>query len=338
MGGDTLLRYLLIGNLQRETIIPLTGRPKVDFCGGDLLYTAGGLGIWGDCAGLVARVGENFNLSDIGIFKSLGFSTKGISVLPETIDQRAFYAWSDAETYTQDNPVSEFAKRGFEFPHTLLGYHLEQTAPNSRLSHTSLTIRSSDIPLDYFDATAAHIGPVDYISHSLLPSALRNNGVSTVTIQPCEGYMNPIFWDEIPHLFKDITAVIVPEKRLRNLFQGRSADTWEMASALLGWGCEFVVVTRGQKEVYLMDAMHKDKWIIPLYGVQAVDPTGMVDIFCGGFLYGFRTTYNAGIACAYGSAAASLSLEGSRPDFLFTTLPGLANARFEYLKSFIRQI
>jgi sugar/nucleoside kinase (ribokinase family) len=192
--------------------------------------------------------------------------------------------------------------------------------------------------VDYLDATAAHLCPIDYLTHTLLPAVLRQNGFSTVTLDPSSGTMSPTFWDDIPALVTGLTAFLPNEEEMRRLFHGRSTDLWQMMETIADYGCEIVVVKRGERGQLLYDRSTKVRWEIPAYPARVVDPTGAGDSFCGGFLAGYRQTYEPLQAALYGSISASLTVEGSGIFYALDALPGLAQARLEALKEGIRKV
>ncbi len=227
---------------------------------------------------------------------------------------------------------------GLPFPKELLGYRDTSTSLNSRtqLQHTSL--RQGDIPEDYLDATAAHLCPIDYLTHSLLPAVLRQAEFSTVTLDPSPGYMNSTYWDDMPALITGLTAFLPSEEEMCTLFQGRSQDLWQMAEAIAGYGCEIIVIKRGEGGQMLYDAASRTRWEVTAYPSRMVDPTGAGDAFCGGFLAGYRRTYDPLEAVLYGNISASLVVEGNGPFYALDALPGLAQARLEALRQSVRKI
>lgn len=337
MDSVPLLRYLLFGQLKRDTILPLEGKPQVDIPGGNLFYAAAGLRLWSNGCGLVGRVGEDYPQEWLSAFEKFGLDRRGIKTLPEAVDVRAFYAYLDENTFQQDNPVSHFARLGEPFPKSLLGYTSPTFQLDSRTQPGNLSLRMTDIPEDYFDATAAHLCPMDFISHNMVPSALRRGQVTTITLDPGAGYMTPIFWDDIPALVKGLSAFICSETKLTSLFQGRSTDPWEMAETIASYGCEFVVVKRGARGQYLYDSVTKAGWQVPAYPARIVDPTGGGDAFSGGFLTTLRETYDPLEAVLRGSISASFVMEGSGPFYALDTLPALPQARLESLRGMVRK-
>lgn len=332
------LRFILAGSLRRDFIIDLNGRPHLDIPGGNLPYAAIGLSIWEQGVGLVARIGEDYPQSWLRDWQDRGIDTAGIKILDQTVDLRRFINYADADTPQSDNPVSHFAQRGLPFPKALLGYQNPAQQPDSRTISTIHTLRLTDLPSHYLDATAAHLCPLDYLSHSIMLPRIQQGNISTITIEPSKGYMNPNFWDDIPNLVKGVTAFHTNEEKIRALFQSRTTDLWEMAEKISSDGCEMVVIKRKAAGQYLYDAASKTRWMIPAYPSRVVDPTGAGDAFCGGFLAGYRTSYDPIEAALCGNISASLVVEGSGPHYPLEALPGLAQARADSLRSSVRKV
>lgn len=333
--------YLVLGQLRREYILLSDGRQALDQIGGNALYAAGGLGIWSatdEPIGLVARIGEDFPRDWLTEIENQGLDTAGVKVLGEPLDLRAFYAYSDQTTRHQDDPVTHFARRGLSFPKALLGYRNQDFEPQrkTRLGHTSL--RGSDLPEVYRSARAAHLCPLDYLSHSLMPAELRQAGVQTVTLDPGPGYMHTAFWDDVPGLLPGLTAFLPAEEDLRELYRGRTQDLWEMAEGLAGYGCEIILITAGASGQYLYDAPGRSRYEIPAYPARVQDVTGAGDAFAGGFLAGYQHTYDPLQAALYGNVSASLAVEGCGPFFPLEALPGLQQARLETLTDLVRRV
>jgi ribokinase len=150
--------------------------------------------------------------------------------------------------------------------------------------------------------------------------------------------MSPTFWDDIPALVTGLTAFLPNEEEMRKLFHGRSTDLWQMMETIADYGCEIVVVKRGERGQFLYDRATKMRWEIPAYPAKVVDPTGAGDSFCGGFLAGYRRTYDPLQSALYGSISASLTIEGSGIFYALDALPGLAQARLNALKEGIRKV
>lgn len=329
------LRFVIAGSLNRDFILPISGEPRLDALGGDLVYAATGLRLWGETAGLLARVGKNFPFEWLSPLRDQGFDLSGIRTLTGELEHRRFLAHSDlSSTHTLD-PVQQFASRGLPFPPGLLGYQSPKKTHCSRTMPMQHSLQISDVPEEYLEASAVHLCPIDYVSHLMLPSLFRQGQATTITLTPCPGYMDPSFWEEIPGLLSEVTAFITSEAELRNLFRGRQTGLWEMATILGNFGPEYILIRTEEWAFYLYDRVSKNRWIVPLYQTRIVDPTGALDAFAGGFLAGYRQTYDPLEGALVGSIAASLVMEGSDPFYALNAMPELIHLRLNALRDLL---
>jgi ribokinase len=111
-----------------------------------------------------------------------------------------------------------------------------------------------------------------------------------------------------------------------------------MIEALANYGCEFVVVKRGERGQLLYDVASRSRWEIPSYPARLVNPTGAGDAFCGGFLAGYRQTFDPLQAALFGNISASLVVEGTDPFYALDALPGLGQARLNALSESVRKL
>ena len=334
------LRYIIAGQLRRDFAILPSGQAILDVMGGNLLYSAVGLAIWepDSFPGLVARVGDDYPPHWVAECEQRGFDVRGIRLLPEPIDTRSFYIYIDRNMRLVDDPVAHFGRLGLNFPKQLLGYRPPLNTFDSRTRLTPYSLRQVDIPEDYLDATAAHLCPVDYLTHTLISAILRQEGFTTITLDPSAGTMTPTFYNDIPTLVNGLTAFLPSEAEMCNLFHGRVTDLWQMMEAIASYGVEFVVVKRGERGQWLYDAVSRSRWEVSAYPARVVDPTGAGDAFCGGFLAGYRRTYDPLEAVLYGNISSSLVVEGSGPFYAMEALPNLAQARLFALRDTVRKM
>jgi sugar/nucleoside kinase (ribokinase family) len=333
-------RNILAGQLRRDFVVLPDGQLCLDIPGGNLLYAAAGLTVWEPSPppGLIARVGNDYPQAWLNEYSRRGLDTRGINILEEQVDLRSFYTYADLVQRVSEDPTAYFSKVGQPFPKDLYGYEAEKNEPDSRSRLSITSLRHVDIIPEYLDATAAHLCPVDFLSHSLLPAILRQAGFTMITIDPSPGYMNSSFRDDVPAVVTGLNAFLPSEEEVRNLFLGRSTDLWEMADELGSYGCEIIVIKRGELGQLLYDAVSRKRWEIPAYPVQTIDPTGAGDAFCGGFLAGFRDTFDPLQAVVHGNISSSLVIEGHGPFYAMDSLPRLAQARFEALAKSVREV
>lgn len=326
------------GQLRRQYLLPLDGRPLLDSPGGNLLYAAAGARLWNDSVALLARVGEDYPHDWLHQFEQKGMDPKGVKILPSSLDLRSFMVYTDPTIYQRSNPVSHFARLGMAFPKGLLGYQPPSTDADSRINTRPDSPKMMDIPSHYFNAKAVHLCPLDYLAHTLLAPAFRQGGVNTVTIDPGPGYMNGSFLNDLRSLLQGVTAFLPAEDDIRTLFWGRTTDLWEMAETLGSFGAEIVVIKRGARGQFVYDHGTGNKWEIPAYPGRMVDPTNTDDVFCGGFLAGLVAESDPLRATLHGNISASLSIEGSGAFYLLDAMPGLAQARMQSLADIVRLV
>ncbi len=333
-------RNILAGQLRRDFVVLPNGELRLDVPGGNLLYAAAGLVLWepNPSPGLVARVGEDFPPDWLNEFARRGFDTRGIHMLSQKVDVRSFLTYQDQSQRIDDDPMAYFASISQPFPKALLGYHSGGSGPDSRSRLSLTSLRQSDFIPEYMDATAAHICPLDYLSHSLLPAILRQAGFTLITLDPSPGYMDPSFRDDVASIVTGLNAFLPSEEEARSLFHNRNTDLWEICETLASYGCEIIVIKRGERGQLLYDAASRKRWEIPAYPVQTIDPTGVGDAFCGGFLAGFRKTFDPIQAAIYGNISASMVIEGHGPFYALESLPELAKARLEALSQSVREV
>jgi len=334
-------RYLFAGKLTRDYIVFPSGEPLIDVLGGNVLYAALGAVIWepDPPPAIIARVGEDYPHEWLERFKQLGINPQGINIIPEAVDLRSFVAILDSVTRANDEPVAHFARLGRPFPKALLGYHPPSfTTMDSRTRMQPTSLRSNDIPTEFLGAGVIHLCPMDYLTQSLLPAYFRQNQFTTVTLDPSVGYMNPTYWNDVSAILIGLTAFLPSEDGLRSLFQGKSDDLWEMAAALSDFQCEIIVINRGERGQLVYDAASKNKWEVPPYPARAINPIYARDAFCGGFLAGYRRSFDPLEATLFGNISASIVVEGQMADFALEVLPGLPEARLESLRNSVRKV
>lgn len=331
--------YIFSGTLSRDYFITAGGKPIIDILGGSLPYAAVGFKLWEESPpGIIGRVGEDFPQHWLKDLTNHGIDTRGITILPQAVDVRSFYVYTDKATRVTGEPIPFFSKLGLPFPKALLDYKDKSKNTCSRTTYSPTSLRREDIPDDYKEATIAHICPVDYLTHSLLPAVFRQIGYTTITLDPVPGYMNPTFWNEVPPLVTGVTAFLPAEEDLRSLFQGKTDDLWEMADSIAAYGCEIIIIKRGANGQYVLDAVADKRWEIPAYDSRLVNPTGVGDAFCGGFLAGYRQTYDPVEAALMGNISASIVSEGVGALFGLGVLQGLPQARLDHLRQSVRRI
>ncbi len=331
------LKYVTAGMLYRNHIITPNKKAFSDQPGGHALYTAAGISVWDKTTGILAKVNSNFPAEWFDLLSEQGLDTRGLQVEESDADLRAFYAYDQNGKIETENPLGLYAKLGLEFPKSLLGYVSPSHSEERKRELSSFQLKIRDIPSEYFDVSAVHICPLTYDSQLTLASMLHNQNITSITIDAGD-YLASQFWAELPALFTSVSAFHISERKINDLFFRRTKDLWEMAEGLAELGCDTIVIKRGALGQLLYDNHAKERWEIPAYPVNVIDPTGAGSAFCGGFLAGLRNTYDPLTSVLYGNVSASFSIEGASPFYCMGVMPGLQNARLEALRRVIKKV
>jgi len=318
---------LIIGRLQREYILPIQGPARVNQLGGNLPYTASALALWGGKAGLISRVNTDYPLEWLKPYEMMGFDLQGIVTTEERFDSRFFVVYKPPNISSYENPLSHFAERQIPFPDELFNYTPDTRRYCSKTDYMPYTIRVTDVPRPFLEANAAHICPIDFISHKILPSVLRGGMIQTLSMRATDCYMDPAFWEEIRNLIVDLSMFMLSESQALKLFQGRSVDLWEIARVLADYGPEYIIINAKDGSSWVLDRVENKRFIVPAWPITIADPTGGLNAFDGGFLYNYRKDYDVVHATVCGNLSAAFCMEGSGPEFLLETLPALRDAR-----------
>ncbi len=329
------VKFLSIGSLYNEFIIDHQGKAHQQIIGGPCLYAAGVMSFWGGHVGVSGIIGPDFPEGWKSKVNAHKVDCRGILQSDDFLDCRKFYAYPAPPVSKLENPVAFYASRGLSFPRELLGYSEELSEINWLHSSQFTTRLMENLPLDYMDATAAHLSPLDLTSHVQLTTRLFKGAIRTLSVQSHPSYMVSSRWDDIHLVVKDLTAFITTVGELQNLFLGRTQDIWDMMKGISGLGCTFVLVRNPGKNWLFYDSLRSTRYTIPDYPARLVDPTGYADAFSGGFLLHYVESHDPLHAAIMAAVAVSLKVERTGPFAIHDCLPGLDRSRYEAIRQTI---
>ncbi len=328
----------IIGSVHQDYYITHLGRAHVGVLGGSACYAAAGARLWTGDVAIFSRVGAHFPMELLAALQPLGISTAYIHRHDRPHIDRHFVAYISPEESTSENPSGHFRKAGLPLPKELLDY--TTVAPESGVGHAlSLqAYRPEDLPAMAGGLLGAHLAPAEYGTHALVSARLRELGVRLITLDPSSDYMRPARLNQLHTIVNGLDAFLPSLEEAQALFLSKAKQPREIAEALGGMGCRFVVLKRGPGGQVVWDAHARREWAVPAYPVRVVDQHGVGDAYCGAFLAGLARTSDVIEAALMGSVAASLALEGSGPGYLLDALPGLAEARLQALRPGVRAL
>jgi sugar/nucleoside kinase (ribokinase family) len=332
------LEYAIIGGIRRDYYILPQGETYLGVLGGHGVYAAAAARLWSDSVLLLCRVGSDFPASLLEEISRHGLNLEGIRRLDQPLECRRFFTYLSPEERLTSNPAAHFLRAGHSLPKDLIDYPDPAESRPDRQSLRPEAFHPDDLPSQLTGTRAAHFCPDEYLSHVLTPIRLRELGVSLITLDVSETYVEPRLGSELRDLISGLDALLLSEEEATGFFRPEEPDLWEMAEALGAMGCRFVVIKRGPGGAYAWDREAKRRWHIPAYPARVVDPTGAGDGYCGGFLVGLDRTQDVAEAALWGSVSASFTIEGIGALYAADTLPGLARARLEALRPLGRQV
>ena len=326
---------IILGKLNRETIVNRNKELFLDQPGGNLLYTGYGFALWGKTAGLVSRIGSDCPDEWLDDFAKNSLDTLGITKAPANCDSRRYFLVDSKNEVSEENPQKYFSSLNLPLPKVLLGYETDPRIIDNRKQGTEYTIRPENIPDEYLESRFLALCPVDFLTHNMIPAFFRARTGGEVFIHASSGYSHSSFFFDFPSLVNGASMVLISENNSKRLFLGKLDDTWQIAEAIASYGIEIVIVSRKNGGYDTLDAVHKKKYHIPSYPVNIIDPIGVDDAFFGGFLAGYLTSFDPLYASITGSATVSVKNEGSTPKFLLGILKDLLKARVDYIKEIV---
>lgn len=181
-------------------------------------------------------------------------------------------------------------------------------------------ITKKDIPDDCLDTRYILLGPILQEIDFDLVSFLKETTNSKVFLDP-QGLVRKIspdkqivYQSERENVKKIVSMVdfIKPNEHESVVITGTN-DPFVSAKMLVEWGSPVAIVTLAEKGSVVCDGENIVK--IPAYKTSAIDPTGAGDVYAGTFIYEHAKTENIVSSCLFASAAASIMVEHSGPDF-----------------------
>jgi len=339
------VKYAVVGGLREDFFITSGGEVYLRQLGGNAVYAAVGARLWArlceppaEPVGLVARIGRNYPGEWLPVIAARGIDTRGVTVVPESLDTRTFYAYLTPEERVDTEPVRHFSRVGVPLPPALIGYATSTEGQADRARLSPLAVRPGELPAGYFGALGFHLAPFDFTVHYSFPELLRRQGVGCVTCDPSIRYMQPSYAAEVQHLLGQLDAFLPSEMETRAFFAEPLDDLWPAAEAFGAMGAPCVVLKLGARGQFVYQTASGSKWHVPAYPASVVDVTGAGDAYCGGFLVGLAQTGDPLEAALRGCVSASLVIEGIGALYALDRPAQLATTRLAELRSAVRAI
>jgi ribokinase len=296
---------VLFGCLTSDNVVTADGVCQPQSFGGNAIYAALGARVWSDSVGVVARAGTGYPEACFDFLTGMGIGVEGIRRQPKPHGRNMVFIYSADGSRTRSVPAAVMAGIPPAERHRFSDTTLQPDAGQKWLEFSP---DADDMPKSWWQSVQGiHCAAIPMVRQGHVASAARRRVGARVWIQidspwqdrKAQGY------GEDESLLRTVDALLPSEADLKDYRPG--AGQGEALEALLGDGAKTVVLKKGALGCEIRDAGRSIA--IPAVAVDAVDPTGAGDAFCGGFLAGMIATRDIVQAARQGTVAASFAVE-----------------------------
>ena len=313
--------FLAVGNCTLDDVVTPDGQISPRQLGGNAVYAAAGMRVWGAEVSLVSVIGSDYPTTWLDQLAEAGIDVSAITQIqdPHLLRSRAFYFPDGSRTDRIDEARALLPDQAGD----IIDLESEYTDTGSPLHRRIWPSFCPDLTQWAGVASKAsyvHLAPGPLPCSRANASFLKRLRGDRILITFDWPWWD---WDQeaqtdldllqnLDYLLPSIEELTMHADALFNI----DADTrnegqhiFDAARRLLALGPQGIGVKMGARGMRLL--LHEERnWIqIPTYRTEAVDPTGAGDAFCGGFLVGLAQTGNAVQAALYGAVSASFIIE-----------------------------
>ncbi len=336
-GASAMVKAFTTGGIIVDNVVTADGLVHREAMGGNAVYSAAGARLWLDDVGIVGVVPSNYPMRWLSDLQHAGIDTAGVTVLNETVDCSEWFFYR-ADGSRADHLHAEpgtfeafgFGARLSEAQAAAFEAHLRQRPASGqgfaafRQEHP---VQSEHVPLAFRSARGVHLAPNAPAAQRRLAQDLHGPG-RLITLDP-GSHVAAIAAESLPELFCLLDAVLPSEKELSIMAPAASREQGLLS--LIRTGVPIAAVKLGREGAMLCAREWPCCVRIPSIAVNALDPTGAGDAFCGGFLAGLILTGDPLCAACCGTVSASFAVQQFGPFHLLAASRREAVSRWRAL-------
>lgn len=292
--------FFSFGNMSIDDLVFVDGTTRWCVPGGDAVYAALGMSVWGVRPSVVARYGPDYPIDAIGPDRlDLSYS----EILPQTLRSWGLYEEDGTRQFTFRRSTSDW----------------EAYSPDvSNLG-----------PGPY---RHCHVAPLPWQNQVRLVSAVRERGADFISLDVDDRRIGDVPWPAISQLIAQVDFFFPSHQDVEAMLPGLSDIEALRRIRASNPETAVIAVKRSSEGVILHVAGAADYVSMPAVATEVVDTTGAGDAFCGGFLVGYVESGDAVEAAMHGSASASFAVGGLGASGLLAAHREEAEGRAEALR------
>ena len=336
--------FLAVGNCTLDDVVTPDGRISPRQLGGNAVYAAVGMRLWGVDVSIVSVVGADYSNEWLERLAEAGIDLSAVARIadPHLLRSRAFYFPDGSRTDRIDEARSMLPAHAGEII-DLESEYADTGSPLHRRIWPSFCPDLSQWAEVAKHACHAHLAPGPLPcsrANAAFLKRLRGDDVVISFDWPWwdwdrEAQIDANLLRNIDFLLPSIEELAIHADAVFGVDNGskrQKGHIFEAAKQLLALGPQGIGVKMGARGMRLLLQGHGDWRQVPPFPTKAVDPTGAGDAFCGGFLVGLAQTGSPVQAARYGAVSASFIIEDFGVLHALNVEPEQAHSRLQQLQ------
>lgn len=269
-------RFFAIGNISIDDLVFADGQTMWGVPGGNSIYSALGMAVWGEPADVIAPVGPEYPVGKLSDRINLGRCR---------LIERNLRNWG---LYEEDGT------RHFIF-----------RSKTRNWLEFSPTIDD----LDDGPYACCHVAPLPWRLQLEFAAALRERGACLLSVDPDDRRLSEVPIAEVAELLALVDLFVPSRQDVAEIFPGRTPLDALRALRELSPDTPVIAIKCGSEGAIAHQRNEADYLKSPSAAGRTIDETGAGDAFCGGAPVGYSRRRGLADALARGAVSASFALE-----------------------------
>jgi sugar/nucleoside kinase (ribokinase family) len=288
-------RYFAFGNVTIDDLVFADGTTVWGVPGGNSIYAALGMALWGERPEVVAPIGPDYPVAKLKDRIEL----KRCRPISRTLRNWGLYEGDGTRHFVFRSGMREW----------------EEFSP-------------SGADLDESPYAFCHLAPLPWELHLELAAALRARATRLISVDLDDRRLSEVPASEIARLLSLIDLFMPSRQDIAQIFPGKTPLDAMKALREMAPDTPVIVIKCGAAGAIAHERDASDYLESPAAAESAVDETGAGDAFCGGALVGFSRNLALREALARAAVSASFAVEAVGSSGLVTASPEEAEGRF----------